>query len=147
MAAQQEFSGKSNSKSDSKSQFQNTKEIREILKKSEFLRIEFEKTNPHTKDSKVWQLYEEIKSSKTVKEAKESGASIWDLGEYCKKGHLKIEGIRKTKQQLETIESKESDKEDSNSDNDKKSIEENIQKSEESKEFNNPKENLLNKLN
>ena len=116
-------SSKATGKSNPKSEFQNTKEIRNILKKSEFLRIEFEKSNPHTKDSKAWQLYEGIKNSKTVKEAKEKGASIWDLGEYCKKGNLKIEGIRETKEQLETIESKESDK--SNSDNEKKSIEEN----------------------
>ena len=135
MAAQQELSGKSNSKSDSKSQFQNTKEIREILKKSEFLKIEFEKTNPHSKDSKVWQLYEEIKNSKTVKEAKEKGASIWDLGEYCKKGNLKIEGIRETKEQLETIESKESDNSDSN--NEKKSTKES-QNPKESQALNDP---------
>ena len=67
-----------------------SKEIREIFKKSDSMEIGFIQANPHSKESKAWQLYEKIKDSKSIKEAKEKGASLWDLGEYTKKGHLKI---------------------------------------------------------
>ena len=119
------------------------KEVREILKKSEFMKIEFTESNPHSKESKAWQLFEKIKGSKIVKEAKEKGASLWDLGEYVKKGNLRIEGIEnpmKKKDKKEKDKSKNLDKE--NSDKDKEIFKQDNQDEEMNSLESNPKKRI-----
>ena len=47
--------------------------------------------NPHKAGTEVFEKFEKAKGAKTVGEAKELGASAWELGEWFKKGRLKVE--------------------------------------------------------
>ena len=46
--------------------------------------------NPHKVDTESYRKYEQAKDSKSVGEAREKGASAWDLQEWFKKGKLKV---------------------------------------------------------
>eukprot|EP00973_Karenia_brevis_P043215 5987192-Karenia_brevis.AAC.1 len=59
--------------------------------------IEFDEENPHKEGTAVYQKYEAVKVAGTVGEAKEYGAYAYDLGEWFKKGKLRV---------LEKVESK-----------------------------------------
>ena len=50
--------------------------------------IFFDMTNPHRSDTGRHALYESVKSSTTVLQARQSGASLWDLKEWIRKGAL-----------------------------------------------------------
>ena len=47
--------------------------------------------NSHKAGTEVFEKFEKAKGAKTVGKAKELGASAWKLGEWFKKGRLKVE--------------------------------------------------------
>eukprot|EP00973_Karenia_brevis_P091328 12406954-Karenia_brevis.AAC.1 len=53
--------------------------------------IQFLEQNPHRADTQIHELYERVKAADSVAEAKEYGASQWQLKEWLKKGYLTIE--------------------------------------------------------
>eukprot|EP00973_Karenia_brevis_P030558 4214954-Karenia_brevis.AAC.1 len=44
--------------------------------------------NPHRQGTKIHDLYEKVRMSKTIGEAKEKGASQWDLRKWAEGGHV-----------------------------------------------------------
>ena len=89
------------------------KEVRDLMKNSN-LKIEFDQQNPHSESSLIYSKYEKFKGAKSVNEAKNLGASIWDLGGYFEKGNLQVEGVVKIQKEEEKAKrnlSKDLDKE------------------------------------
>ena len=52
--------------------------------------IQFSMSNSHTAGSKAYELYERIKNVQSVQNAKDLGASTWNLREYHSKGLIEI---------------------------------------------------------
>eukprot|EP00973_Karenia_brevis_P013911 1886630-Karenia_brevis.AAC.1 len=59
--------------------------------------MEDNEAHPHREGTVAWEKYESVKAAGTVSEAKKYGACAYDVGEWCKKGKLRI---------LEKLESK-----------------------------------------
>ena len=51
----------------------------------------FEGENPHRLAANKHAVYLGARNAKTVRQAKEAGASLWDLKEWVKKGAIKID--------------------------------------------------------
>eukprot|EP00973_Karenia_brevis_P032473 4478200-Karenia_brevis.AAC.1 len=47
-------------------------------------------SNPHRETSNKFGVFEKVRGTQTVGEAKSAGASAWDLKEWFKKGALEI---------------------------------------------------------
>ena len=64
--------------------------LSEDIMRDENVKIKFDVENPHRPDTKAYSNYEMIKCAATVGEAREKGASLWDLKGYFRKGVVVI---------------------------------------------------------
>eukprot|EP00973_Karenia_brevis_P016622 2276613-Karenia_brevis.AAC.1 len=58
--------------------------------------------NPHRADTKAHAHFENVRDAKSVKEAKERSASVWDLRSWVEKGSLKVMEAGEARRDTET---------------------------------------------
>ena len=73
-------------------------------------KITFIDDNPHRNGTNLWQKFEDVKSCGTVGEAKEKGASAWQLNEWKEEGRILLIGGQGASSDLETTGSEEATK-------------------------------------